>query len=298
MRVVRALLTFLAVVLLADWLGTGHQWHGLVALTALFLLLRIMPEGGWRWLLGGLLWLSVAIGILACVQIFFMDRARGPFASPNFLGSYAVLMLFLGSQTTAKWQPLPVSANLLAVLLSQSRGSIIALAAGLLVMLWRRRPVLAVALVLAAIFAVFEIRPGLNEARLGLWRIGLLAAAQRPLLGWGQGGLMISGWGHFYNLPLDWALNAGILGLMAGAWLLIEAWIAAKENPALRGFLVAWFVNGLVIFQTPATLVPFFVVLAYISRRTTSIVPNTATAIGKPATIAMSTMSSTAARSG
>jgi hypothetical protein len=70
------------------------------------------------------------------------------------------------------------------------------------------------------------------------------------------------GLGGFYNIPLDVLIEAGIFGLAAGAWLLIEAW---RAGPALRPFLAAWFVQGLFLFGIPATWLPLVAVLGLIA---------------------------------
>lgn len=153
------------------------------------------------------------------------------------------------------------AANLLSLALSQSRGAILALGAGLCVMLARKRPAWALVPATLALLVAGSLRPGIEDARFGIWRIGWQAAKQRFLLGYGQGGLWIAGMTRFYNVPLDLLLAAGILGLLAGAWLMIEAARAARNQPAMLGFLAAWLVSGFFIFETPATMIPFFVVL-------------------------------------
>ncbi len=327
LRLTAALWTLLIVVAAADWFGWGHRYLGIALLAGFFYLARWLPERGWRWLIGALLWFSVAVAVEAVAQMWFMDRARGPFASPNFLGYYAVLYLFLavggvsGGGLPRQWRDsvrfraAVATANLLSLALSQSRGAILALGAGCVAMLWWRRPVAATLILCSSILAVLTIRPGLEEARLGIWKIGWQAVVQRPLLGYGQGGIWIGGLGAFYSVPLDLMLAAGFLGLMAGAWLFIEGWRACVRprrfldahdaarpsvqldpsvhermtqldisGHAIRGFLAAWLVGGLFIFGTPATLVPFFLVLGRLSRKRGGRTP---TACGPPAFVGL-----------
>jgi len=295
-----AFLAFAAAVGLADIVGPGHQAGGLVLLTGWFLGARLLPPRAWRGLLTAALTLSVAIAALAVVQginsgFIPPARARGPFASPNFLGAYAVLMFFLatiggcasqsghfrrlrhrasgnGGLATGIKSGIPVVANLLSLALSQSRGAILALGAGLAVMSlgavkrhWM--PLAAVACCCASLAAALVIRPGADEARGMIWRLGWQAALQRPLTGWGQGGLVINGLDRFYSIPLEVFIESGLLGVAAGCVLIAAAVRAAKGQPTIHAFLAAWFVQGLFLFSIPATSVLLVTVLAYLGRR-------------------------------
>jgi hypothetical protein len=82
----------------------------------------------------------------------------------------------------------------------------------------------------------------------------------RPVTGWGQGGLVIGGLDVFYSIPLEVFIESGILGVAAGAWLLIAVW-----RVGMRPFLAAWFVQGLFLFSIPATNVLLVTVLAYLA---------------------------------
>ena len=282
--IVPAFLAFAAAVGLADLAGPGHQWGGLALLTGWFLSARLLPMRAWRGILTAALALSVAIAVLAVVQMWWLPRARGPFSSPNFLGAYSVLMLFLAmgrgwavnpavssrSSRHGPWANLhqaiksgvPALANLLSLALSQSRGAILALGAGLFVLLVRKRQTAAAfcILILGSIFAFVLIRPGVDEARWEIWRLGWQAAMLRPVTGWGQGGLVIGGLDVFYSIPLEMFIESGILGVAAGTWLLIAAW-----RGRTRPFLTAWFVQGLFLFSIPATNVLLVTVLAYLA---------------------------------
>lgn len=267
MRLVAAVLTLCAAICLAALLGPGRAWGGIVMLTGLFLLARRLGPRGRKRLLAGMMWLSVAVAALCIEQMFWMPRARGIFASPNFLGGYAVMMFFLALRAREKpdWHNIPLLANLVSVALSQSRGAFIALAAGLLVYnpLRRHHRIQLGAAALVAALVLAHYRP--QEARIGIWRVGAVAAIQRPVLGWGPGGLEVGTLRHFYNIPLDLTISAGIVGLAAGIWLGVEAMRAARPHPAMRALLVAWLVNGLFIFATPATTVPLFLALAWLA---------------------------------
>src|SRR5579859_6680461 len=105
----------------------------ILASAALLIVLRLLSERAWRTAVGTLLIAAAAISVLGIAQVavFHFPRAQGPFASPNFLGYYSVAHVFLA--LAFRWRPVAVLCAL-AVILSLSRGSILALAAGLAVL--------------------------------------------------------------------------------------------------------------------------------------------------------------------
>lgn len=293
-RIIPALLTFLAVVGLADWLGWGQGYLGLLALAGWLFAVRALTENGVGRLLTAAIAFSALIAAFSVMQIFVMPRARGPFISPNALGSYAVLMVFLvlslGSHFSLATKNTFATISLLSLALSQSRGAILALGTGFAVWAFtllrrefhrsggvdRSANISSLALAFgsatfflsAAIVIVLEIRTGAGEARVGIWLVALQAASQRLVLGYGQNGLWISGLGSFYSIPIQWLANAGIPGVLAGGWLIFEGFRAARGQPWLLAFLAAWFVQGLFFFSTPATSIMLFGVLGYLAKTT------------------------------
>ena len=263
-----AFVTVIAAAALANLGGHSSNYAGLIACTIWFFFCRALPPRGWRWLIASALWISVAIAALVVVQVaLWMPRARGPFASPNFLGAYAALMVFLTvMQNGRNLCTFYAAANLISIALSQSRGALLALGAGLVTLFARKRPVLCAGLCLGLVAGALLIRPDTTNPRTEIWRLAFLGAMQRPLTGWGQSGLVIGGLNQFYSIPLEWFANAGILGVLAGGWLLAVAWWRAKNEPAIHAFLAAWFVQGLFLFSIPATNLLLVTVLAYLSR--------------------------------
>ncbi len=294
-----AFLTFVAAAVLGNLGSQNPHYAGLIVCAGWFFACRALPERGWKWLLTIVLWLSVAVAALAVAQVaLWMPRARGAFVSPNFLGAYAVLMVFLAvasacgvegfriapqqvggdCKTAARWRSICLAAaNLISLALSQSRGALLALGAGLAVLivflpglkklsgLTIRLSGLTMVLVFAIACALL-IRSGNEESRMGMWLVGLQGGLQRPVTGWGIGGLMVSGLNRFYSIPIEWFTNAGILGVMAGTWLLAAATWVARGQPALLAFLAAWFVQGLFLDGTPATNMLLVTVLAWLAR--------------------------------
>jgi hypothetical protein len=154
------------------------------------------------------------------------------------------------------------AANLLTLALSQSRGALLALGAGLFGMLYRKAPLGAGAAGLAVASVALWIRPGNEEARIGLWRLGWQVAQQRLVLGWGQGFINVGGLNHFYSIPLDVLIWGGVPAIAAGAWLLVAAWRSASDY---RPFLAAWFVQGLFLSGIPATWMLLVAVLGWLA---------------------------------
>lgn len=256
--------SFLALVLalgISDLFGSGHQYAGVLMAFALFLGVRALPPRGIRALIMAMLWISIAVALLALIQMAMgFPRARGPFFSPNVLGYYAVAHLFLALWLTERPAlcDLAAFANLFALILSGSRASWLAAMIG--ACCWY--PPMVLFLPTAALLVLFLPHDGAGIAvRLHVWEMGIGIASQHPWLGWGQGGAALIGWPSFYNLPIDLLAAGGIIGLGCGAVLAIAVGGAARVQPPLRAFLAAWIVNSLFMYQSPASLVPLMVVL-------------------------------------
>jgi hypothetical protein len=278
-RISLAFFTFLATVAFADFAGWGHNYFGLVCAGLYFLSLRSLGQRKWRVYLGVMLAFSVVVAAMSIEQWWFMPRPRGPFRSANFLGAYAVLMLILAAtlyreacilcQRWAKHLLVAVAlANFVSFSLARSRGAMVALALAASILGWRRYPYTvmwgAIGLAMAVGYLTLDNPYGFADPRLDLWRIGLSAALQRPLLGWGENGLTVAGIGVFYNVALEWAIATGVIGLIAGLWLYIEAARVARRGPLLA-FLAAYLVQGMFLFSGPATTIPLVTVLAWLA---------------------------------
>jgi O-antigen ligase len=272
-----AILVFGLVVALADVFGVGHGFNGVALLLLVFFIATaLLTHRGWRIVFSSMLALSVGMAMIAVEQQWFMTRSRGIFASANFLGGYAVLHFFIAlhirPQMRRNWPiDLAMVANLVSLGLAQSRGAIAAFGIGLAVLLWQKRPYLVLIPLPPALAAIIYLglsRPdALSDPRFGIWRAGWAGFKERPLLGWGQHAL----YNTFYNSALDWMIAAGILGLGAGIWVMIEAARAARAKPypwdrrTLLAFLAAWTANSMVMFDTAATTLPLFAILAYLA---------------------------------
>lgn len=274
MRLTLAVLCLALAAGLSSATGYGRGYTGLLILIAWFLALSMSPARALRAWWSALLWVSVGCTIMAIAQLPWLDRVRGPFGSPNYLGAFAAVCVFIAWRSRHR---IAMGANLAAVALSQSRGALLALGAGGAILLWRRSRWLSGVSLIAATAAVLVLsRP---EARMNVWALGLQVVSQRPLTGWGIGGVQIWPLDHFYSVPLDWLVATGVIGLGIGVWLAVEAWLAAgkiqrQESETVdgdkfshRAILAAWIVAGLFLSAAwPMWLVLFALLGELVSR--------------------------------
>lgn len=280
MRIILSIVVFAGVVGLADLQGPGHGFAAVLLLALLLALVGSgLSRGAWRAIIAAALLASLVMAAIAVLQMFYMTRARGVFVSANFLGGYAVMLLFLALHYGRRLGLIAAAGNALSLVLAQGRGAFVAAAVALAVLYGRRYPrstAAGVAALAAGCLYEYLTRGAVEEPRPGLWRLGLQLFVRRPILGWGQNGVLIwpNGWGHYYSIPVEWLVWSGVLGFGAGAWMIYEGLRASRSAPALTALLVAWIVNGLFIFDTAATSVPLFLVLGYLAseqRRETKI---------------------------
>ena len=126
--------------------------------------------------------------------------------------------------------------------------------------------------------------------RLENWRSGLLAFAERPLLGWGPENYLVAAsrhdrtggednWGidRAHNLAVEKAATEGVVGLLA--WLALwsataaAVWRAARRSPppqaALAAFagaaLLGWFVQGMTAFHDAVSWLTHALLLAFLA---------------------------------
>jgi len=125
-------------------------------------------------------------------------------------------------------------------------------------------------------------------SRFKIWNIAWQGFRERPLLGWGQENFYLVFQKYFnpslyntepwfdrsHNILLDWAVHAGLLGLLSYLALLglaaREIWRAVRQNSTLlwSGFIIlgalsSYFIQNLFIFDNLNTYLLFFAFLAY-----------------------------------
>jgi O-antigen ligase len=287
MRITLAVLALAVAAGISTLAGTGPLYPEMLALTCIYLVLASLERPIVGKAVACILWGSVFVAAVAVAQVPFIPRPPSIFRSPNYLGAFAAIMLFLAWQGRHRTA---IIANAASLCLAQSRGALLAAGAGCCVMLWRHSRVAAILAPCIAGVAVLAIRSGSEQHRLDLWWLGWQAFLQRPVTGWGPGGLGVwPGLNQFHSVPLDLAIGGGVIGLAGGAWLFIEAWVGSRRatmnsrcghnsrnaaskcsgmtSTGMRPFLAAWLVQGLFLSAHPATMIPFFAALALVSGR-------------------------------
>ncbi|TCJ99941.1 O-antigen ligase family protein [Nocardia alba] len=264
-------------------------WRGLVTIVAVYYLAvgvrRVVPDS----------WPAIALLALACTTIASivalqqvvqdtptgfcrgsldgshdicgadtMIRAVGTFSNPNLLATYLVLLLPVAaaaSASLANMRAQLVSVGLvvlgyLAVVLTGSRGGVVAALAGLVVFAFLRRlrpgkhamaerwvpwllPIGAT--IAAAVAFVVVITRGKVGVRADVWTAAVEIAVHHPLgVGPGRAGAWLNQmidspeeFHHTHNLWLNYAVESGIGGLLAVVALtVIGAWIAVTGSAA------------------------------------------------------------------
>lgn len=137
-----------------------------------------------------------------------------------------------------------------------------------------------------------------GAARIGLWKMALQGAAERPVLGWGQENFNYVFNKHYqpsmygqeqwfdrtHNVILDWLIAGGVLGLLGYlslfAAILYYIWkpvartephhdhsptnFTLAEKAILTGLLIAYFVHNVFVFDNMVSYILFFSILAYV----------------------------------
>ncbi|MGF9760979.1 O-antigen ligase family protein [Microvirga sp. 0TCS3.31] len=217
------------------------------------------------WALGSIVTLAGVLGRLVGIDITvgIAGRSQGFVGNPNYFGmlltttTWAAMWLLLRGGGSKAWRLLlqaSIGLALGALFTTGSRGSVLALATGLvvLVVLGRRRvlPGLATLGVVAAVAAVVigtwlvapdphtraggsgeggdvgalvnreEVDTDVTSGRLGVWKDSLSLTLERPVQGHGYrtSEVALDGLGT-HNLPLAISLELGLLGLLATGWL-------------------------------------------------------------------------------
>lgn len=219
-------------------------------------------------------------------------RVFSTFDNPNFYGEFLIILIpvliWLVSIERGSRRLVAGGMTLAAVaslLLTYTRGSWVALAAGLMLAMYMVRmrhrwlvPVIGAAAVaavpgvLARVASIFSLA-GTASFRLGLWRIAGEVIARHPVFGVGMGRFydgfretvvarpdLAIGYLEYgaHNSFLTVAAEAGVIGGLAFAWLvfaiarrglvLSEAGLSRRqqlENGVYTGALVAFAINGL-----------------------------------------------------
>jgi len=147
---------------------------------------------------------------------------------------------------------------------------------------------------------------GSTKTRIMAWQTAYRSWRQRPILGWGLENynlayhqnasaefLELSGNTWFdraHNKVFDVLVTSGIFGLLSYLaifgcmiFLLMRRWLRGGRrdwiSPIILSLLVAYFLQNLFVFDTPASYLMFFTVLAFVHVRTLKLTPQSSFAL-------------------
>ncbi len=155
----------------------------------------------------------------------------------------------------------------------------------------RNQPFIKQSLILNR-FNVVSLEGFKNQPRYHLWLIAIKGFKERPILGWGQENYKNIFFKYYHpalynseiisdkphNTVLEWLTSGGLLGLLGYLSIylttLYYVWFSKKSNwqltekSLMTGLLIGYFINGLFLFDNPASYIIFFTFLAYIYSQT------------------------------
>jgi O-antigen ligase len=294
------------------WNGGNWRRFGGVSQSAIlalgFLIAVSCSQSGLRILVRATAAAGTAAALYGIVQYFGVDpilpstgyhvgegvraivRPPSTLGHADYFAGYLLYVVFLGAallatESKSAWKALGAAATVAgsaAIVLSGTRGALLGLAAGaLLLWIWnrprlKRRHALLAAGVCAAGLVFYVSPAGLKlrargqwvledlrgGARLQLWRDSLRMASQRPLAGFGpdtfalefphyQSAELSQAYPDFYhesphNIFLDALVSDGILGLAILAGFAALAWFAARRAAAQGNRAAPYLVSALV----------------------------------------------------
>lgn len=145
-------------------------------------------------------------------------------------------------------------------------------------------------------FDVKSVLANQGKDRVLLWGVALKGVQERPILGWGQDNFGYVFAKHYnpqmyaqeqwfdrtHDVFLDWLISGGILALLSYLSLffavLYMIWRRPRisvgedewnlsEKAVLTGFLIAYFVHNLFVFDNLSSYILFFLLLSYVAAR-------------------------------
>ena len=293
----------------------------------LFLILRYFFIKGedWRrfWIgfsLSGLLTMILSL----IFQNRTDERLGGIFGNPLYLSVFLLFVIFVSLWQFFAEKKLCFKIasglififSLILIFFTGSRGPIIGLLAGsflaILLMVFSKKISRKVRIVIASLFILFlalgttlfffkdasflkntavsrslSIGLEVGSQRILVWKIGLAAFKERPILGWGQDNFEIILNKHFspeiynyagfwfdkpHNKYLEIVLNAGILGILAYLGMLVILgfyFIKLYQKKQLlviffSGLLVAYLIQNIFFFDPPTIALCFIMLISFL----------------------------------
>ena len=233
---------------------------------------------------------AIVIGVSAAKDVL-QNRISDRFSlflygSPTYAAAVFVALLFLvlGLRGGRSFKIVVAAALLLGIVLTQTRGAIAAMVAGLIVVgLIERRfrlPALAAAVVVALVLVLGPVRPlsdASNEIRIRNVTHHLDTYSQRPLAGFGIGGADAEEFRAADNTLVGVAVAAGAVGLLlwCAAWLWavfrphfrLSGGLAPFAAAAIGATFVTWVTTGneVLIYAPPTNLLPAVLAVGILS---------------------------------
>lgn len=249
--------------------GTTDYPRLLLMLGGIVLLVGAAPRawsGLWEHSVTKATWLAFwaiaisSIALLASADSFIDDRYRGAFTSPNTLGALIAVTAPIAA-SRARFAILPWAAALGIVIMSGSRGGLLALGVAAAIVLARRRQFVQLAAMVLISLAAFgagavrteadhEIAFGVNTRQL-IWDEVIESSKDSILTGYGFGSFDSYEFSNetqrfaganpqSHNSWLDAWYEQGFLGLIPWvAALLVGVWTAFRAGPFWAGAITA-----------------------------------------------------------
>ncbi len=350
-RMTLAIAVFIGVLVVSALLGfnpgrslwsSSDRAVGVVAILHFAVMTAVLaakkPVLAWRSYATYLFWVSVGMSLFAILQrlsptLFYVtegSRPGGTLGNPQYLTGYLITNFFIGLWLIARqgkdrlmqlYYALGEVALIVAFILTNTRGAVVGLLVGLLVLLaavaWRRlRPLtvrtsiytnwalltLTALIIFGGVFLATRANPFWQKVpvfdrlaqtsltdtttsnRLIIWKIAGQSIKERPILGWGwdnfrypfnqhfNPALFATGdsetyWDKPHNIFLEMAVSAGIIGLIAYAYLLylLARRLSRPEKFGVYGaaLVIAYVAQNMVSFDTFGSFLMFFVLLGF-----------------------------------
>lgn len=211
-------------------------------------------------------WLYVSILIVLAATVI-MTGIRGAFVGLATGGLFALISLLIQKDSSRRLKAIVVVVLLLGTLLV---GTFIATRSH---PFWLSIPTVRR-------FATLNAESNSLKSRLSAWETGLKGFVSRPIVGWGPEGFRYVMNAHgdptdaaytddwvdrSHNKVLDIAAMQGAIGLIAYMVLVFTLLWTMRRNVLFCGFLVAYFVQNLFVFDSPVSYAIFAAIVSLVA---------------------------------
>ena len=241
----------------------------------------------------GMACVSVCVSAVTLLQIYHQHGVRpySTLGNTDYLATYLLLSAFIAADLGGAWWAVAV-ADIAAMGTTLALGPVIGLVVGMAVIGWqkhRRSFLIAVAVIpLSMAFAVqiptvekssivqrIAIKLHGGDERPLIWARTARIVSIRPWLGWGHEGMIYAPTGlitsdgsqgpldRAHNLILDWLVEGGCVGLLIRLALIYALWRTNRGHPWRQAMIAAWMAQGMFTFDTLASAMPIWVLLAF-----------------------------------